>query len=41
MFNPKKPNNSLSKLPKPDLNFHDIDILKQLNKTNIEITKLN
>lgn len=40
MFDPKKPNNNLKKLPL-NFNFEDIDILKQLNKTNIAITRLN
>jgi len=41
MFDKTKPNNTISKLPKIDFDFNDIDLLKQLNKTNIEITKLN
>lgn len=41
MFDPKKPNNSLRKFPKEEFNFNDIDLLKQLNKTNIAITELN
>lgn len=41
MFDKNKPNNNLSKLPKLNLDFEDIDLLKQLNKTNEAIAKLN
>jgi len=41
MFNPTLPNNNLSRLPNEEFNFNDIDLLKQLNKTNIAITELN
>lgn len=40
MFDPEKPNNALKQLPL-DFDFNDIDLLKQLNKTNIQIAKLN
>lgn len=40
MFDSKIPNNELKKLPL-DFDFNDIDLLKQLNKTNIAITRLN
>lgn len=41
MFNLNEPNNTLPFLPRVDFNFNDLDLLKQLNKTNIAITKLN
>jgi hypothetical protein len=40
MFDSEKPNNALKRLPL-DFDFNDIDLLKQLNKTNIQIAKLN
>jgi len=41
MFDPKVANNNLKKKSEKELNFHDIDLLKQLNKTNITISNLN
>lgn len=41
MFDPKKPNNSLKKLPRDDFEFRDIDLLIELNKANETLWKLN
>ena len=40
MFDKTKPNNELPLLP-PDINFDDIELLKQLNKSNKALAKLN
>jgi Fic family protein len=39
-FDPNKPNNNMPKLPF-EVNFKDSDLLIQLNKTNIELVRLN
>ncbi len=39
-YDPKLPNNNLEALPL-DFDFRDPDILIQLSKTNVELTKLN
>lgn len=40
MFDPKKPYNDLPELP-PNNNFDDIEILKKVNKANIQLASLN
>ncbi len=40
MFDPRKPYNDLPVLP-PDFNFDDIEILKKVNKANIQLASLN